>query len=74
VNKVQKPFIGIIAAVVSTRRAADAALFNEGKIMNIMTNEQIRQNFVDGKLTWADLLVITGLPQHILYEILSDYF
>ena len=50
------------------------ALFNEGEIMTIMTNEQIRQNFVEGKLTWADLLVITGLPEHVLYEILSDYF
>jgi hypothetical protein len=42
--------------------------------MAIMTNEQIRKNFVEGNLTWADLLVITGLPEHILYEILSDYF
>jgi hypothetical protein len=36
-----------------------------------MTNEQIRENFIEGKLTWADLLVITGLQANVLYEILS---
>ncbi len=39
-----------------------------------MTNEQIRKNFIEGKLTWADLLVITGLQANQLYEILSDLF
>ena len=58
----------------STHHAADVAQSKRGEIMAIMTNEQIRKNFVEGNLTWADLLVITGLPEHILYEILSDYF
>jgi hypothetical protein len=39
-----------------------------------MTNQQIRENFIEGKLTWADLLVITGLQANQLYEILSDLF
>ena len=42
--------------------------------MIIMTTEQIRKNFIEEKLTWADLLVITGLPSYILNEILSDLF
>lgn len=42
--------------------------------MSIMTNEQIRENFINEKLTYGDLLVITGLPQYILNEILSDLF
>jgi len=39
-----------------------------------MNNHEIRENFITGKLTWADLLVITGLQANQLYEILSDYF
>ena len=39
-----------------------------------MTNEQIRENFIEGRLTWADLLVITGLQANVLYEILEDLF
>jgi len=40
--------------------------------MIIMTTEQIRKNFIEEKLTWADLLVITGLQAYQLYEILCD--
>jgi hypothetical protein len=39
-----------------------------------MTHEQIRENFIEGNLTWADLLVITGLQANVLYEILEDLF
>jgi len=39
-----------------------------------MTNQQIRESFIEGKLTLADLLVITGLQANQLYEILSDLF
>jgi hypothetical protein len=51
-----------------------AAFHLIGGFMSIMSNEQIRENFVEGKLTWADLLVVTGLPEYILYEILADFF
>jgi hypothetical protein len=39
-----------------------------------MIYEPIRENFIEGRLTWADLLVITGLQANQLYEILSDLF
>jgi hypothetical protein len=39
-----------------------------------MSYEQIRENYITGKLTWNDLLIITGLSANELYEILSDYF
>jgi hypothetical protein len=39
-----------------------------------MTYQKIRSSFESGELTWADLLEITGLPAHVLYEILSDLF
>ncbi len=39
-----------------------------------MTYEKIRENFIEGRLTWDDLRVITGLPANVLYEILSDFF
>jgi hypothetical protein len=35
-----------------------------------MTVDRIRDAFESGELTWADLLEITGLPAHLLYEIL----
>ena len=37
-----------------------------------MTYDEIRQNFSSGKLTWGDLLVVTGLPANKLFEILYD--
>jgi hypothetical protein len=37
-----------------------------------MTQQQMRDKFENGELTWADLLEITGLPAHILYDILDD--
>jgi hypothetical protein len=37
-----------------------------------MTYEQIRENYLEEKLTWEDLLVITGLQAYQLYNILSD--
>ena len=37
--------------------------------MNVQT---MRDKFESGELTWADLLEITGLPAHILYDILQD--
>ena len=36
-------------------------------------NEQtMRDKFESNELTWADLLEITGLPAHVLYDILQD--
>lgn len=35
-----------------------------------MTVDRIQDAFESGELTWADLLEITGLPAHLLYEIL----
>jgi len=37
-----------------------------------MNINEIRERFASDELTWADLLVITGLPAHILYGILFD--
>jgi hypothetical protein len=37
-----------------------------------MTEQQMRDKFQNGELTWADLLEITGLPAYILYDILDD--
>ena len=35
-----------------------------------MIVNEIRERFDSDELTWADLLVITSLPAHILYGIL----
>jgi len=37
--------------------------------MNVQT---MRDKFESDELTWADLLEITGLPAHVLYDILQD--
>ena len=37
-----------------------------------MSEQKIRELFESGELTWADLLEITGIQAHVLYEILSD--
>lgn len=37
-----------------------------------MTEEQIRNAYSSGKLTWSDLLEITGLHASDLYEVLYD--
>jgi len=37
-----------------------------------MTYDEIRENFSSGKLTWGDLLTITGLPVNELFDILYD--
>lgn len=37
-----------------------------------MSYQEIREKFDFGELTWADLLEITGLNAHTLYEILND--
>jgi hypothetical protein len=37
-----------------------------------MTEQQMRDKFENGELTWSDLLEITGLPAYILYDILDD--
>ena len=37
-----------------------------------MNEQTMRDKFASGELTWADLLEITGLPAHVLYDILQD--
>ena len=37
-----------------------------------MAEQQMRDKFENGELTWADLLEITGLPAYVLYDILDD--
>jgi hypothetical protein len=37
-----------------------------------MNAQTMRDKFESNELTWADLLEITGLPAHVLYEILQD--
>ena len=40
---------------------------------SVTMNEQtMRDKFESNELTWADLLEITGLPAHVLYDILQD--
>jgi hypothetical protein len=40
--------------------------------MSILTKDDIRQAYSNGKLTWGDLLEITGLHSSVLFEILYD--
>lgn len=35
-----------------------------------MSANEMQERYESGELTWADLLVITGLPAATLYEIL----
>lgn len=37
-----------------------------------MTKEKIRELYISGKLTWGDLLEITGLHTTELYDVLWD--
>jgi len=37
-----------------------------------MNEQTMRDKFDSNELTWADLLEITGLPDHVLYDILQD--
>jgi hypothetical protein len=37
-----------------------------------MNEQTMRDKFQSNELTWADLLEITGLPAHVLYDILQD--
>jgi hypothetical protein len=37
-----------------------------------MNAQTMRDKFESNELNWADLLEITGLPAHVLYEILQD--
>ena len=37
-----------------------------------MSYLKIRENYSTGKLTWGDLLEITGLAAHDLFSILED--
>ena len=37
-----------------------------------MNEQTMRDKFESNELTWADLLEITGLPAHVLYDFLQD--
>ncbi len=40
--------------------------------MNTMTENNIREAYSSGELTWGDLLEITGLHSSTLFEMLYD--
>lgn len=40
--------------------------------MAIITEQDMREAYSSGQLTWADLLEITGLHSSALFEILYD--
>jgi hypothetical protein len=37
-----------------------------------MNTNEMRERYESGELSWADLLVITGLPAATIYKILFD--